>query len=84
MSQVVRRVVAVGLTGGIGAGKTTALALFAEVGAVALSADGMVHDLYSQARVAAKIADHFGSQVLDERGRRGPGRAGAARTPAPE
>ncbi len=68
MSQEVRRVVAVGLTGGIGAGKSTALGLFAEAGALALSADAMVHDLYAQARVVAKIADHFGSQVLDEGG----------------
>jgi dephospho-CoA kinase len=68
MSQEVRRVVAVGLTGGIGAGKTTALGLFAEAGAITLSADSMVHDLYTQARVITKISDHFGSQVLDERG----------------
>jgi dephospho-CoA kinase len=68
MSQVARRVVTVGLTGGIGAGKTTALGLFAEAGAVTLSADQMVHDLYTQSKVATKIADHFGSQVLDERG----------------
>jgi dephospho-CoA kinase len=68
MSQEVRRVVAVGLTGGIGSGKSTALSLFAEAGAITLSADDMVHDLYAQTRVVAKIAEHFGAQVLDERG----------------
>jgi len=68
MTHAARKAIAVGLTGGIGAGKTTALDLFAEAGAMTLSADAMVHDLYTQARVATKIGDHFGSQVLDERG----------------
>lgn len=68
MSQAERRVVVVGLTGGIGAGKTTALALFEEAGAITISADQIVHDLYAQPRVVKKVAEHFGSQVLDDRG----------------
>src|SRR5688572_22028076 len=68
MSQAERAVVVVGLTGGIGAGKTTALGLFQEAGALTLSADQIVHDLYAQPRVVKKVAEHFGSQVLDEQG----------------
>lgn len=68
MTQERRDVVAVGLTGGIGAGKSTALALFGELGALTLSADKIVHDLYEQRGFSAKIAAHFGSDVLNERG----------------
>lgn len=62
-------VVAVGLTGGIGAGKSTALGLFRELGAVTVSADRVVHCLYRQRGMAALVAEHFGPGVLDERGR---------------
>ena len=61
-----REVVAVGLTGGIGAGKSTTLALFGELGALIFSADEVVHDLYEQATVAARVGSHFGRGVLDE------------------
>jgi dephospho-CoA kinase len=63
-----REVVAVGLTGGIGAGKSTALALFAELGALVISADESVHGLYEQPEVAAQVGAHFGPQVLTESG----------------
>jgi len=68
VTQERREVVAVGLTGGIGAGKTTALGLFGELGARTLSADRIVHDLYRQRGLSADIAAHFGQHVLDERG----------------
>ena len=68
MTQERRKVVAVGLTGGIGAGKSTALALFGELGARTLSADKIVHDLYRQRGMSAEIAAHFGAHVVDERG----------------
>ncbi|OFW55599.1 MAG: dephospho-CoA kinase [Actinobacteria bacterium RBG_16_64_13] len=68
MSRERRRIVAVGLTGGIGAGKSTALALFAELGALTLSADGLVHDLYSRSKVSGRVAAHFGPDVLDANG----------------
>lgn len=63
-----RAVVAVGLTGGIGAGKSTALALFAALGAVVTSADQLVHALYERPEVAAAVGEHFGAQVLTKRG----------------
>jgi dephospho-CoA kinase len=68
MSQERRDVVAVGLTGGIGAGKSTTLSLFRELGALALSADQVVHDLYAQRGLSRQVAAHFGSDVLNERG----------------
>jgi dephospho-CoA kinase len=68
MSQERVDVVAVGLTGGIGAGKSTALDLLGELGALTISADELVHGLYTQPELAAHIASHFGSAVLDSGG----------------
>ncbi len=61
-------VVAVGLTGGIGAGKSTALGFFAGAGALPLSADEVVHDLYLRDDVKKTLALQFGSGVLDAEG----------------
>jgi dephospho-CoA kinase len=61
-------VVAVGLTGSIGAGKSTALALFGECGALVFSSDQLVHQLYSRPDVTAKVAEHFGATVVDAAG----------------
>lgn len=61
-------VIAVGLTGGIGAGKSTALSLFAETGALVVSADAVVHDLYARDDCKAALVDHFGPGVLDAGG----------------
>jgi dephospho-CoA kinase len=58
-------VAAVGLTGGIGAGKSTALGFFAEAGAVTLSADVVVHQLYARPEVKRALAEHFAPEVLD-------------------
>jgi dephospho-CoA kinase len=69
MSQERRDVVAVGLTGGIGAGKSTALALFKDLGALTVSADRVVHGLYAQRGLSALIAAHFGPEVLNARGK---------------
>jgi dephospho-CoA kinase len=67
-SQNRREVVAVGLTGGIGAGKSTALTLFEEAGALTISADRLVHEFYLRPAVAERIGAHFGSVVLDDLG----------------
>ncbi len=63
-----REVVAVGLTGGIGAGKSTALALFARLGALVISADELVHRLYEQPEIAGQVGAHFGPRVLTASG----------------
>lgn len=55
---------AVGLTGGIGAGKSTAMRYFGEAGALTLSADAVVHELYGREEVERSLAEHFGLQVL--------------------
>lgn len=57
-------VAAVGLTGGIGAGKSTALKYFAQAGALTLSADEVVHQLYVREDVRRALAEHFGLEVL--------------------
>jgi dephospho-CoA kinase len=61
-------VVALGLTGGIGAGKSTALLAFRELGAVTISADELVHELYARPSVSARIGARFGPRVLDANG----------------
>jgi dephospho-CoA kinase len=58
----------VALTGGIGSGKSEALAAFAACGAATLSSDQVVHDLYGDPEVAAAVAERFGPGVLGEEG----------------
>jgi dephospho-CoA kinase len=56
------RPVAVAITGGIGAGKSEALAAFGRHGAATLSADAVVHDLIaSDPEVKAALRARFGS-----------------------
>ncbi len=54
----------VGLTGGIGAGKSTALAALERLGAATLSTDQVVHDLYETPEVHAAVAERFGPSVV--------------------
>jgi len=63
-----RRVIAVGLTGGIGAGKSTALAEFSAAGALILSADRIVHDLYEDPSLAARVVARLGPGVMGSGG----------------
>jgi len=55
----------VGLTGGLGAGKSTALAALAELGAAVISADTVVHELYESEPVLAAVRERFGAEVFD-------------------
>src|SRR5512137_1940587 len=57
-----------GLTGGIGSGKSTALAYLHELGAATISSDDIVHGLYSAAAVVDLIHEHFGDAVVDGTG----------------
>jgi dephospho-CoA kinase len=59
----VGRVPFVGLTGGIGAGKSTALAAFERLGAATLSTDTVVHELYGSAEVREAVVGRFGGDV---------------------
>jgi dephospho-CoA kinase len=54
----------VGLTGGIGAGKSTALAALERLGAATLSTDRVVHELYERDEVRRLVAERFGQQVI--------------------
>jgi dephospho-CoA kinase len=59
----------VGLTGGIGSGKSTVAKLLSELGAVVVDADAIVHELQAPGSpVLAELAAAFGSGVLDSNG----------------
>ena len=51
------------MTGGIGAGKSEALAALARLGAATLSADAVVHELYRDPEVHAAIVAHWGPEM---------------------
>jgi dephospho-CoA kinase len=53
----------VGLTGGIGAGKSEALAALERLGAATISADQVVHDLYDDPEVRAAVVARWGEEV---------------------
>lgn len=53
----------VGLTGGMGAGKSTALRALEELGAAVLSSDQVVHDLYEGEELRAAVVGRFGAEV---------------------
>jgi dephospho-CoA kinase len=57
--------IVVGLTGGIGSGKSTVTGLLAARGAVIVDADAIVHDLQQPGRpLLAEIAAHFGAGII--------------------
>jgi dephospho-CoA kinase len=59
----------VGLTGGLGAGKSTALEQCATLGAAVLSTDDVVHELYGTPFVTAAVRERLGDGVFDSGGR---------------
>ena len=60
---------AVAITGGIGAGKSEALAAFARHGAAVVSSDQIVHRLLREDdEVRRALLDRFGERILDEAG----------------
>lgn len=62
-------VILVGLTGGIGAGKSTVSALLADHGAVVIDADAIVHEIQRPGTaVFAEIAARFGPGVIADDG----------------
>ena len=58
------RPVAVAITGGIGAGKSEALAAFARHGAATVSSDEIVHELLRRDEVREAIVERFGNGVI--------------------
>jgi dephospho-CoA kinase len=65
----------VGLTGGIAAGKSEALAAFARLGAATLSADAVVHELLDSEPLLGRLVKRWGPEVAPE-GRVDRGRIG--------
>jgi len=60
----------VGLTGGLGSGKTTVATMFAELGAHVLNADEIARELMEPGTdVFRAIVKRFGANVVDENGR---------------
>jgi len=58
------RVKLLGLTGGLGAGKSTALAACAELGAATLSTDVVVHELLGDGDIRGRLVERFGPDVV--------------------
>jgi dephospho-CoA kinase len=59
-----REVPLIGLTGAMGAGKTTALEILAQLGARVLSTDRVVHNLYGCDRLKERLVERWGEGVL--------------------
>jgi dephospho-CoA kinase len=60
----VRPPLVVGLTGGIGSGKSEALSAFRRHGAVTLSSDEVVRELYQRPDVRRAVREHFGPAAI--------------------
>ena len=59
----------IGLTGGIGSGKSTVSSMLAERGAVVIDADAIVHELQAPGQpVLAAMVERFGADIVDEQG----------------
>jgi len=64
-----QRPIAVAITGGIGAGKSAALAAFRAHGAATVSSDEIVHHLLAtDTEVRAALVERFGDRILGEDG----------------
>jgi dephospho-CoA kinase len=56
----------IGLTGGIAAGKSEALAAFARLGAATLSSDAVVHELLESEHLRGHLVERWGSEVAPD------------------
>jgi len=56
----------IGLTGGMGAGKSTALKALEDLGAQVLSTDAVVHELYADERVRDAVVERWGEEVAPD------------------
>jgi dephospho-CoA kinase len=65
-SEARERIPFVGLTGGIGAGKSEALAALERAGAATLSSDAVVHELLSSDEVRDELVERFGPDVAPD------------------
>jgi len=58
--------VTIGLTGGIAAGKSTALAAFERLGAATISSDAVVHELLDSEPLIGRLTERWGEEVAPE------------------
>jgi dephospho-CoA kinase len=56
----------IGLTGGIAAGKSEALAAFSRLGAATLSSDTVVHELLESKPLQGRLVERWGAEVAPE------------------
>jgi dephospho-CoA kinase len=56
----------VGLTGGLGSGKSTALAALARLGAEVISSDAVVHELYEGEDLREAVVARYGQEVAPD------------------
>jgi dephospho-CoA kinase len=56
----------IGLTGGIAAGKSEALAAFSRLGAATLSSDAVVHELLDSEPLVGRLVERWGAEVAPE------------------
>ena len=56
----------IGLTGGIAAGKSTALAAFERLGAATISSDAVVHELLESEPLLGRLTERWGEDVAPE------------------
>ena len=59
----------IGILGGIGSGKSTVAAEFAELGCKVIDADKIAHKLLDESTVKEKIVDLFGKAILESTGK---------------
>lgn len=59
----------VGLTGGVGSGKSTAARFFSELNVGIVDADHIAKDLLDEPALAQQVVDHFGPKVCDKYGK---------------
>lgn len=60
----------IGLTGGIGSGKSTVADLFGELGAVVIKADDLAREVIAEGgRAHAAVLAHFGTDIVDVAGK---------------
>lgn len=59
----------IGITGGIGSGKSSLARLFARWGAVVVDADQLAHQVLEDQEIKAQLQSAFGAEVVDAEGR---------------
>jgi dephospho-CoA kinase len=65
---IIRDMKVIGLTGGIGSGKSTVARFLAEMGVVTLDLDSVGHEVLKQEGVREELVREFGRGILDGRG----------------